>query len=593
MKSLGLIFSYLSRSERRRNTKLVVSLCAILVLLVGVFSTIFHMLMAREDREYSWATGIYWTLTVMSTLGFGDVTFESDAGRIFSVIVLVSGALFILVLLPFVFIQFVFMPWVAWRDANRAPREVGTDRSDHLVLVGDGPIVEAIVQRANHAGVDYVIVGSATPDLLGRHDEGYRVMIGEPDDPLTYRRAGVDRAALVVAAHADTTNTNIVFTVREVCESVPIAATAESPDSVDILRLAGSDEVIQLSAALGRAMAERVIGHDGAHHVIGRLGELQIAEATARHEDLVDRRLRDTTVRRVVNVSIVGIWDRGVYLPAHPDLLIPDGAVLILAGSAEQLKAWDDAYATPVDEASTVVVIGGGRVGRAAAQRLRAGGHAHRIIEKLAGRVADGDHWVHGDAADLEVLQKAGVLDASAVLVTTHDDDVNLYLTIYCRQLRPDLQIISRAILDRNVATLHRAGADAVLSAASLGATKAWNSLGFDATLLLTESLEAFRRSVPDALAGRTIAESNIRPDTGCTVVALESHGRITVNPPPDTTLLSDSDIIVLAEPKARERFAHRYPATTGRRTRRIRRLGHQPVEGDSGNTVSSRGPTP
>ena len=31
----------------------------------------------------------------MSTLGFGDITFESDAGRIFSVVVLLSGALFI------------------------------------------------------------------------------------------------------------------------------------------------------------------------------------------------------------------------------------------------------------------------------------------------------------------------------------------------------------------------------------------------------------------------------------------------------------------------------------------------------------------
>lgn len=577
MKSLGLIFSLLSRSERRRNIRLVVSLCTILVLLVAVFSSIFHFLMSREDRQYSWTTGVYWTLTVMSTLGFGDITFESDAGRIFSVIVLVSGALFILVLLPFVFIQFVFMPWVAWRDANRAPRRVADDRGDHLVLVGDGPIVEAIVQRANHAGVDYVIVGAAEPDLLTRHDEGYRVMIGEPDDPATYRAAGVERAALVFAAHADTTNTNIVFTVREVDEKVPIAATADSPESIDILRLAGSDEVIQLSAALGRAMAERVLGHDGAHHVIGRLGELLIAEATALHEDLVGRRLRETTVRRRANVSIVGTWDRGVYLPAHPDLLLAHGAVLILAGDAEQLKAWDEEYAAPTRDRSSVVVIGGGRVGRAAARRLRADGHSHKIIEKLAGRVQDDENWVHGDAADLEVLQQAGVLSASAVLITTHDDDVNLYLTIYCRQLRPDLQIISRAVLDRNVATLHRAGADAVLSAASLGATKAWNTLGLDATLLLTESLEAFRRPVPPSLAGRTIAGSNIRPDTGCTIVAIGSTEQITVNPTPDTVLDAACDIIVLADPKSRERFVHRYPATNGKRIRRIRRLRHEP----------------
>lgn len=61
--------------------------------------------MAYEGREESWVTGFYWTLTVMSTLGFDDITFESDLGRIFSSIVLLSGIIFMLVILPFTFIK--------------------------------------------------------------------------------------------------------------------------------------------------------------------------------------------------------------------------------------------------------------------------------------------------------------------------------------------------------------------------------------------------------------------------------------------------------------------------------------------------------
>ena len=49
------------------------------------------------------------------------------------------------------------------------------------------------------------------------------------------------------------------------------------------------------------------------------------------------------------------------------------------------------------------------------------------------------------------------------MVITTHDDDVNVYLAIYCRRLRPDIAIVARANLDRNVSTLYRAGADAVL----------------------------------------------------------------------------------------------------------------------------------
>ena len=115
MKSVALILSYLSSPVRRRNLRVVAWLLVALVLLVALFSVIFHVLMAREGRDHSWTTGVYWTLTTMSTLGFGDITFESDAGRAFSVVVLISGALFILVLLPFAFIQFVFTPWMEQR----------------------------------------------------------------------------------------------------------------------------------------------------------------------------------------------------------------------------------------------------------------------------------------------------------------------------------------------------------------------------------------------------------------------------------------------------------------------------------------------
>jgi voltage-gated potassium channel len=83
VKSLALILSYLSSPVRRRNLRVVLGLLATLVVLVALFSVVFHVLMAREGRDHSWATGVYWTFTTMSTLGFGDITFNSDAGRIF------------------------------------------------------------------------------------------------------------------------------------------------------------------------------------------------------------------------------------------------------------------------------------------------------------------------------------------------------------------------------------------------------------------------------------------------------------------------------------------------------------------------------
>ena len=110
------------RTERRRRRKTVLLLAFVFVVLVLVFSFFFHELMAREGRAYSWPTSIYWTMTTMTTLGFGDITFTSDLGRLFSVVVLISGSAFLLVVLPFTFIQFVFIPWINERERRRAPR---------------------------------------------------------------------------------------------------------------------------------------------------------------------------------------------------------------------------------------------------------------------------------------------------------------------------------------------------------------------------------------------------------------------------------------------------------------------------------------
>src|SRR5690606_17870810 len=369
-----------------------------------------------------------------------------------------------------------------------------------------------------------------------------------------------EHAALVATTSSDTTNTNVAFTVREIDEHVPIVTTASSPASVDILELAGSDHVLQLGQLLGEAVARRVVGRDGKAQAIGELDELVVAEASAVHPDLVGRRLAETDIRQRASVNVVGIWERGRYRAAGPETLITPGSVLILAGSAAQLAAYDEAYSVPGAAEDRVVIIGAGRVGRAAARDLDSAGIDFKIVDKRPDRIRDHQHFVLGDAAELEVLVRAGLRESSAVLITTHDDDVNVYLTIYCRRLEPDIQIISRANVERNVGTLHRAGADAVLSYASLGASAIWNALGPNDVLVVAEGLHVFRMPTPRPLVGRTLEESRLRQETGVTVVALAlGEKMLTTNPGRDTRLPPDADLILIADDEAEERFLDRY----------------------------------
>jgi Trk K+ transport system NAD-binding subunit len=383
--------------------------------------------------------------------------------------------------------------------------------------------------------------------------------VGDLDDPETWRRVRVEAAALVASTASDVTNTNVAFTVRGLAKDLPIITSAGDEASVDLLKLAGSSHVLRLEYMIGQSFARRTLGGDAMSHVIGRFDELLIAEATTHRTPLVGKTLQENRLRDKVGVTVVGVWERGHFEPARPETLIHDNTVLVLAGSKQHLFRYDELFCIYNVSAGPVVILGGGRVGRATARALGRRSVDYRIVEKLPERVRDPKNYVVGSAADLSVLEKAGIRETSTVIITPHDDDLNVYLTIYCRQLRPDIQILSRATHERNVSKLHRAGADIVLSYASMGAGAAMNLLQRGRLLMVAEGLDLFKVSVPDDLAGRAIAESEIRERTGCSVVAIRTERGMEVVPSPSEILRADTDVVLIGSVEAEERFLELY----------------------------------
>jgi len=295
----------------RRNVARLLKFIAVLVVLASIYSVLFHVIMEYEGRYFSWLTGLYWTLTVMSTLGFGDITFVSDLGRAFSIVVLVSGMVFLLVMLPFTFIQFFYAPWLEAHSKARAPRELPEDSAGHIILTSYDPIGAAFVKRLSQHGYHYSFLIPELPRALELSDQDYRVVFGALDDPETYRRLRAHQAALVVVTNDDLTSTNITFTVREVSDKVPIVTGSDSDDSEDILRLAGSTHVFQFTKMLGRALGRRVLGAGMRANVIGQFDQLLIAEAVSTGTLLEGKSLSESRLREVTGVTVVGLWNRG------------------------------------------------------------------------------------------------------------------------------------------------------------------------------------------------------------------------------------------------------------------------------------------
>lgn len=228
---------------------------------------------------------------------------------------------------------------------------------------------------------------------------------------------------------SDAVNTNIAFTARELSATVPIIATANDAASVDILELAGCSHVLELGEMMGQSLARRIIGGDAMAHVIGQFDQLLIAEAAAAGTPLVGRTLQQNGLREKTRLSVVGVWERGQFEMAGPDISISPHTVFVLAGSQDQLKAYDGLFCLYNVATAPVVILGGGRVGRATGRALEERDMDYRIVEQAPERNLDTEKYIVGNAAELQVLRQAGIREAPAVVITTHDDDINIYLT--------------------------------------------------------------------------------------------------------------------------------------------------------------------
>jgi len=550
---------YLQSRAGKRNVNLLIRYLLLFCGMVAVYSILFHLLMLYEGEQHSWLTGVYWTLTVMSTLGFGDITFHSDLGRVVSIVVLMTGVTFLLVLMPFTFIEFFYAPWMRAQSEARAPRELPTQVRHHAILTHLDHVTAALIRKLVQYGLPYVLIERDLHRALELHDEGYSIVLGAPDDPATYASVRVRDAALVTATGNDIINTNIAFTVREIAPRVPIVTTADSDPAEDIHKLAGSSKVLRLHEMLGRSLAHRTIGGDARAHIIGRFEELLIAEATAAGTPLINKSLAESRLRELVGITVVGVWERGQFQTAGPDTRIGSHTVLVLAGSNEQIRRYNELFCIYHLNSAPIIILGGGRVGCATGQALARRSLPFVIVERSPDPLPISAEVIRGDAAAIDTLERSGIREASAVIVTTSNDDSNIYLTILCRRLRPDIQIISRATQEQNVSTLHRAGADFVMSYASMGANAIFNVLRRADVLMLAEGLSVFRVKMPPSLAGKSLAQSAIRSSTGCSLVALKTPHGLQINPDPDIILAPNSEIILIGTVENEEDFLKTY----------------------------------
>ncbi len=210
------------------------------------------------------------------------------------------------------------------------------------------------------------------------------------------------------------------------------------------------------------------------------------------------------------------------------------------------------------------LVCGFGRVGEQVAREFTRAGEPFVVIdsnpESIARCKAHGILFLEGNAADDEILVRAGLKRARGLVACVDSDADNVFVTLSARVLSPQLWIVARANREESYGKLEKAGANKVISPYAIGgremATLMLKPIVSDYLDVVTGGgelelrVEEFTMPASSPAIGKSIVDLQIRQTTGAIVLAVRKPGgKFDTNPDPETTLAEKDVLITVGTP--------------------------------------------
>jgi len=209
-----------------------------------------------------------------------------------------------------------------------------------------------------------------------------------------------------------------------------------------------------------------------------------------------------------------------------------------------------------------VIICGFGRFGRAVAEELVRNSVAVVVIDSDVAKENEltrlGMLYVIGSALEDDVLERAAIRSARAIVVATASDADNVYITLSAREKNPPIQIHARGESEAGLRRLRLAGADHVTSAYQRGGMRIAASILRPAVVDFLElsmpgrgdvvDLEEIRVGTESPLVGKAIGAIE-QENTRVRIVALKRGSQpISIIPEPGTRIEPGDYLVAIGE---------------------------------------------
>ncbi len=285
---------------------------------------------------------LYMTVITLTTVGFREVQTLTDAGRVWTMLLAVTGVGLIFGSVGIVAEYLVVEATSGRREAKRMADAVNK-LSGHYILCGFGRVGLTVARELVHAGRKVVVIDILPESLARARREGFLEVEGDATEEVTLRAAGIDRAkGLITTIDSDAHNVYVILSARALNPKLFVVARANSTDSEGRLMQAGANRVVSPYTMAGHRLAELATRPRVVDFIDAALSHGELAFSMEEVEVVAGSALSGATVGslRDTGVFVLAIvTGEKSYEPNPPaDRVLGTGETLVVSGSVPRLK---------------------------------------------------------------------------------------------------------------------------------------------------------------------------------------------------------------------------------------------------------------
>ena len=293
---------------------------------------------------WSFLEALYMVVITLFTIGFQEVHPLSPAGRIFTMLIAVSGvgtAVYAGGLAVEIIVEGEIL---GYRRRKKMERQVKEMRG-HYIICGFGRTGHQVAEEFDEKKIPYVVIDRKAETAEELTPRGIPYVIGDIISDESLEQAGIKHAlGLISTADSDVANVYVTLSARALNPDLNIVARASELETEKKLRMAGANRVISPYFISGKRMAAwaiRPVTSDFLDMVMhGKSLDFCLSEvAVARDSSLINKTIAEAEIRDTTGALILAIrkQDGSFNLQPKASSSIEQGDIFVVIGTQEQL----------------------------------------------------------------------------------------------------------------------------------------------------------------------------------------------------------------------------------------------------------------